>query len=133
MKEVTQEMIRMYKIDTLGFDFMGYMLQEGDIYTYHHNIIARREGGRASIQNGAILCGKSSHPYLHVIESIDPLIFSLITSEMIDENIKGYLDKENLKNIRDLLLYFEKEHQFHITRKGHLLIKKEYKERRIEL
>ena len=36
---------------------------------------------------------------------------------MIDENIKRNLDIENLKHIRDLLIYFEKEHGTDKTKK----------------
>ena len=52
---------------------------------------------------------------------------------MIDENIKGKIDIENLKHIRDLLLYFEKEYKDDTTKKGKRLIKWEYINRRIDL
>ena len=133
MKEITKNMIKIYKINELGYDFAGYSLQKGDIYTYHHNIVAKRNNGTETIWNGAILCGKSSHPYLHVIENIDPEIFYLITSELIDENIKRKVDIENLRKIRDLLLYFEREHDHDYTKKGKLLIKREYVEGRVIL
>lgn len=37
-------------------------------------------------------------------------MFLAITSEMLDELIKGYLDRENLLRIRDILNCFEKEY-----------------------
>lgn len=126
MKSIIRDMIKIYRIDKLGFDFCGYALQKGDIYTYHHNIIARRNGGKETITNGAILCGKSSHPYLHLIESKDYDIFLAITSEMIDQNIKGYLDIDNLRRINDLLAMFEREHCHDRCKKGKLLIKDSY-------
>lgn len=126
MKQITKQMIKIYKIKQVGLDFCGYKLQKGDEYTYHHNIIAKRNGGPETIQNGAILCGKTSHPYIHLIENIDPEIFYLITSEMLDQNIKGHLDIENLKQIRDLLQYFEREHINDRGNKGKLLIKPQY-------
>ena len=133
MKQITKDMIRIYKIKELGHDFAGYKLQKGDIYTYHHNIIAKRNGGPETIWNGAILCGKTIHPYLHLIEHYDPEIFYLITSELIDENIKRKLTLDSLRRIRTLLEYFEKEHCSTRTKKGNLLIKESYVRDRIRL
>lgn len=129
MKEVTKLMIRDYKIKQLGYDFMGYHLNKGDIYTFHHLIIPNREGGKVERWNGAILCGKSSHPYLHLIEAKDYDMFCYITSEMIDQNIKGYLDIDNLRKINDILCQFEREHCSDRGKKGKFLIKEEYTRR----
>ena len=133
MKQITKDMIRIYKIKEVGFDFAGYKLQKGDIYTYHHNIIAKRNGGPETIWNGTILCGKSIHPYLHLIEQYDPEIFYLITSELIDENIKRKLTLDSLRRIRTLLEYYEREHCSTRTKKGNLLIKESYVRDRIRL
>lgn len=126
MKQIVKDMIKIYKIDKLGFDFCGYSLQKGDIYTYHHNIIARRNGGPETISNGAILCGKTSHQYLHLIEAKNYDMFSAITSEMIDENVKGYLDMDNLRYILDVLHCFEREYLLAKRKNGDYLIKDEY-------
>ena len=66
-----------------------------------------------------------------MIEAVDLEIFNLITSEMIDENIKGRIDIENLRKINDLLLFFEKEHCGDTTKSGKPLIKEEYVKRLI--
>lgn len=129
MKEITKLMIKEFNIKKLGYDFMGYSLQKGDIYTYHHLIVPKRLNGLETRENGAILCGASSHPYLHLIEYLDLEIFNLISSEMIDQNIKGRLDIENLRKIRYLLEYFEREHCNDRGKKGKLLIKEEYLKR----
>lgn len=129
MKQVTKLMINEFKIKQLGYDFMGYSLQKNDIYTFHHLIIPNREGGPYERWNGAILCGGTSHPYLHLIESKDYEMFLYITSEMIDMNIKGYLDIENIKRISSVLGQFEKEHSGDRTKKGKYLIKEEYTRR----
>ena len=129
MKEITKLMINEFKIKQLGYDFMGYSLNKNDIYTAHHLIVPARHGGKLTRQNTAVLCGQSSHPYLHVIEAKDEEIFYNITSEMIDMNIKGHLDVENLRQIDDLLTYFEREHCADRTRKGKILIKEEYTRR----
>ena len=132
MKQITKLMINEYKIKKLGYDFMGYQLQKKDIYTFHHLIVPNREGGPFEKWNGAILCGNSSHPYLHLIEAKDYDMFCYLTSEMIDMNIKGYLDIQNLRNINDLLKQFEREHCSDRTRKGKILIKDEFL-RRVKL
>lgn len=126
MKQVTKLMIREFNIKQLDYDFMGYSLQKGDIYTFHHLLLANRENGPYERWNGAILCGNSSHPYLHLIEAKDYDMFCYITSEMVDMNVKGYLDTENLRNIDDILSQFEREHCSDRGKKKKLLIKEEY-------
>lgn len=128
-KEVTKLMINEFKIKQIGHDFMGYSLQRGDIYTFHHLIIPNRNGGPYARWNGAVLCGKTSHPYLHLIEAKDYDMFCYLTSEMIDMNVKGYLDWENLRRINDILTLFEKEHCSDRNKKGKVLIKEEYTKR----
>jgi len=124
-------MIKEFKIAELGYDFMGYSINKRNA-SYHHLIVPRRLHGPMARENGAILNGFTAHPYLHAIERTDPEIFHLVTSEMIDENIKGKLDIENLKRIHDLLLFFEKEHSSDYTRSGKILIKEEYVRRLIK-
>ena len=133
MKQITQEMIEILKIDKLGFDKMGYTFKRKGDLSYHHLIIPKRNNGPETYQNGAILKQNTSHDYLHIIERIDPEIFYAITSELIDENILRRIEIQNLKNIRDMLLYFEREHDHDYTKKGHLLIKREYVEQRIPI
>lgn len=128
MKEVTKLMINEFKIKRLGYDFMGYSLQKGDIYTFHHLIIPNRNGGPYARWNGAILFS-TPHEYLHLIESKDYEMFCYITSEMVDMNVKGYLDLNNIRNIHDVLCEFEREHCHDRGKKGKLLIKEEYKRR----
>lgn len=130
MKYVTSEMIKIWGIkDT---DFMGYKLDRSNA-SFHHLIIPNRHGGLETMENGAVLNGLTAHPYLHLIEVKDQDIFDLITSEMIDENIKRTIDIYNLKRIRELLLYFEDRHKRDENKKGQKIIKREYIERRIQL
>lgn len=129
MKEIVRLMINQYQLKRVGHDFMGYKLQKGDMYTFHHLIIPARLNGPSTIDNGAILCGEISHPYLHLIECKDYEMFLYLTSEMIDMNIRGYLDIENLKRINNLLKQFENEHCSDRSKKGKLLIKEEYMKR----
>ena len=139
MREITKIMVNDFKIMKLGMDFMGYHVNRKQDLSYHHLIIPRRHCKEAGLGegylywNGAILRQDTSHAYAHVIEKIDPDIFYELTSEMIDENIKGRLDIDNLKRIHDLLLYFEREHDHDTTKKGKLLIKREFVTTRIPL
>ena len=126
-------MIDEFKLRELGYDFMGYHLQKGDIYTFHHLIIPNRNGGPYARWNGAIIFSTPHSNYLHgVIEQRDYDVFSYVTSEMIDMNIKGYLDIENIRAIDDALKSFEREHCGDRTKKGRLLIKEEFT-RRVKL
>ena len=139
MREVTKLMINDFKIMKLGYDFLGYKVNRKQDLSYHHLIIPRRHCKEAGLGegylywNGAILRQNTSHDYLHLIENIDPEIFYELTSEMIDENIKGRLDIDNLKRIHDLLLYFEREHDHDTSKKGKLLIKREFVTGRVNL
>ena len=138
MKEITKIMVNDFKIMKLGYDFLGYKVNRKQDLSYHHLIIPRRHCKGAGLGegylywNGAILRQNTSHNYLHIIENIDPEIFCLITSEMIDENIKRKIDIDNLKRIKDLLIYFEKEHDHDITKSGKLLIKREFVTSRVK-
>ena len=139
MKEITKIMVNDFKIMKLGMDFMGYHVNRKQDLSYHHLIIPRRHCKEAGLGegylywNGAILRQNTSHDYLHIVEKIDPDIFYELTSEMIDENIKGRLDIDNLKRIHDLLLYFEREHDHDTSKKGKLLIKREFVTGRVNL
>jgi len=139
MKTVKSEMIRDYKLKKLGFDFMGYTFNNPDELSFHHLIVPKKDSEAMGIGdgylkwNGAILKQLTSHDYLHLIQRIDEEIFLRITYQMIEQNYNGHLDLENLKKIRDALLYFEKEHQYDKDKKGKILIKREYIHNRIDL
>ena len=140
MKDVTKEMIKIFKLKKLGCDFMGYEFVNPNELSFHHLIVARKDCKELHIPsegylywNGAILRQDTSHDYLHLIKQYDPEIFYLITSELIDENIKRKLTLDSLRRIRTLLEYFEKEHCSTRTKKGNLLIKESYVRDRIRL
>lgn len=139
MREITAQMIDLFKIDKIGYEFMGYTFDTYDELTFHHLVVPRRNCEKIGIEstgyafwNGAILT-RTAHNYLHTIEQFDSEIFFALTSEMINENIKINLNIDDLKRIRDLLLYFEHEHMDEYTKKGDLIIKPEYIEKRISL
>lgn len=138
MKEITKQIIKDFKIMKLGYDFMGYKVDRKESLSFHHLIIPYRDcksfglGEGYLYWNGAILRQNTSHDYLHLIESKDYELFLAITSEMIDENVKGYLEMQNIRYIDDCLTYFEREHCSDRGKKGKLLIKEEYTRRMIK-
>ena len=125
MKEVTKLMINEFKLKELGHDFMGYSLQKGDIYTFHHLIVPNRQGGPYARWNGAILYS-TPHQYLHAIEATDYKYFGYLTSEMIDMNQKGFIDTDNILEINNILCEFEHKYQNRRSKKGKRLIKDTY-------
>ena len=118
-------MINEFKLDELGHDFMGYSLQKGDIYTFHHLIIPRRDNGPYALWNGAILFS-TPHQYLHTIEAIDYKYFAYITNKMIDMNTKGCLDERNVVEIHNILCEFEHKYYDRYSNKGKRLIRDKY-------
>ena len=110
MKKPGINLIKKFYIEEKNLDFMGYEPRKDEILTFHHLIIPSCEKGPYEECNGVILCGNTSHPCLHIIEGTDYDMFLDITSEMLYELIKGYLDRENLLRIRDILNSFEKEY-----------------------
>lgn len=139
MREITEEMIKNYEINKLHYDFMGYTFKNTNELSFHHLIIANRHCDKYNFGdgyfkcNGVILNQATSHDYLHLIERLDSDVFYEISSELIDENLKGKIDIENLKKIRELLIYFESKHLNEKTKKGKILIKREFIYRRINL
>lgn len=133
MKVVKKEMIQELKIKELGYDMMGYTFKNINQLSFHHLIVPKREHGAMTYQNGSILVQKTAHDYLHIIEQLDREIFDRITSQMIEEKLKRKIEREELEKIRDLLLYFEREHDHDKTKKGLLVVKREFVRQRIPL
>lgn len=135
MREITKLMIQKYALMKLKYDFMGYPFERTNQLSFHHLIVPRRNCkakglGEGYLEwNGAILRQNTAHEYLHIIESYDYDKFLDITSEMIDENLKEYLDMENLKRINDILNEFEKEYCGTRTKRGYPLIRDSYTRR----
>ena len=139
MREITKEMIKLYNIKKLNYDFMGYTFKNINELSFHHLIVPKRDckkenlGTGYLLWNGAILKQDTSHDYLHLIERIDRELFLRITKYMIEENENKKIDIDNLKRIREILLLFEDRYSKETDRNGKLLIKKSYKTERIFL
>lgn len=139
MKEITMNMINVYKLESLGYDFMGYTFNKTKELSFHHLIIPKRNSQKEGIGdgyvwwNGAILVRNTAHDYLHKIEKIDRDTFLWITDMMVLENVNKKIDKETLLRIREYLVNFEAKHANDTNEYGKKLIKKEYITNRIPL
>lgn len=136
MRNVTITMINEYGLKKCKCDFMGYKLQKDDTYSFHHLVLSHKACNELEMENngyfkwnGAVLCGGTSHPYLHTIERYDSELFYLISCEMLDMNIKGHLDIRNLVNIHDMLKDFEERFKGEKTKRGNLIIPDKYEKR----
>ena len=132
MKEVSKELINEFNLKKLGYDFMAYNWYRTSELSFHHTIISHRKCKEDGLGegywkwNGSMLVQDTSHEYLHVIERVNYDMFMDITSELIDMNIKGKLDVENLRRIHDILSSFEKEYSGKRSKQGKVLIKEKY-------
>ena len=139
MKQVTHEMIEIFKINKLKYDFMGYTFKRTNELSFHHLVVPKREckaqglGDGYLFWNGAILKQDTSHDYLHIIERIDRKCFEKITEILIYENQMKKLDKESLIRIRELLLGFKERYKYEETKGVRRLIKSQYINNRIDL
>lgn len=131
MREVTKNMIKKYALNKLKYDFMGYGFKDNRELSFHHLIIPKKDCKKMERKgfeewNGAILKQDSAHEYLHRIQCYDDDAFKAITFQMIDQNLKGYLDMDNIKAINDILECFEREYLGKKAKNGHDIIKEEY-------
>ncbi len=116
MRQSTKNLIRKYSLMKLKYDFMGYEFRRMSDLSFHHLIIPRSVSPFLDLDrgyyewNGVILVQKSSHEFLHIIERFDLDRFYAITSEMLDEKLKGNISMDNIKKINDVLNSFEKEY-----------------------
>lgn len=138
MRDITKLMIVKYRLLELKYDFMGYEFNQEKDLSFHHLIVPHRLCDIKNIPedgyvewNGAILKQTTSHNYLHIVERYDRDMFNAITLRMIDENIKGYLDTNDIRYIDDVLKCFEREYSGARTKNGKPLIKEEYTRRLI--
>lgn len=128
MKPITREMIDIW--DMKRVDWMGYVISRKNPFTYHHAFIPARNGGKFTINNGAILCGATSHPYIHTIESHDEDRFEYLTAILKEINEQRTMPTlEQYIRMRSCLESFEREYSGARTSKGKILIKEDFTRR----
>lgn len=139
MKTITRDLIKKYKINKLGYDFMGYTFRRIEDLSFHHLVIPKKDCKKMGLGDGylawnaAILNQETSHDYLHVIENIDREAFMAITRYILYQNENGKLDKESLIRIREILLLFEAAHIEDKKSDGKKLVRQRYITERIPL
>ena len=137
MRDITKLMIVKYKLLELKYDFMGYEFDKEKELTFHHLIvpkrvcIAQRIPEDGYLDWNCALLKRDAHDFCHIVERYDRDRFDAITLRMIDENIKGYLDTNDIRYIDDVLKGFEREYSGARTKHGSPLIKEEYTRRRV--
>lgn len=106
MKDVTLQMIKIYQID--NYDWLNFKISNINNITFHH-IIKNENGGKYSIDNGALLTSKS-HEYLHIIENNNIIIYNELNKILKEINIQRHKPTEyQYKKIELLFLKFEYE------------------------
>lgn len=120
-----------FKLQQLGVDFMGYEFDTKKDLTYHH-IQPKNLGGQTTYDNGALLI-RTSHNYIHTIESFDFKLFLELSQELKKEHAQGEITRDRLITIAQMLKFFEDKYSDSYTRGGLPLIKDDFVRRRITL
>lgn len=55
MREITKEMIKLYGIKKLDYDFMGYTFRNINELSFHHLIVPHRDCKREGLGEGYLL------------------------------------------------------------------------------
>lgn len=124
MSNILKLMIQIWNMQSM--DWLGYDNEEK--YSYHH-IIKKCNGGNKlpPMSNGSVL-HLSSHSYLHTIEYYDLDKYVFLNKILKDVNNQKYMTtKEQLEQIRYVLLEFQNEYEGKQSSRGHDIIKKEYR------
>lgn len=100
MKKVLREMIDIYEPD--GIDWMGFKLERGNPYTYHH-INEKRKSGKCKTNNGAILT-KKAHRFLNYLEINFPKAYEHYQYLFAKINNSGEITPDLEEDIYGMLL-----------------------------
>lgn len=121
MSDVTKLMIKIWSMERM--DWLGF--ENLEQYSFHH-IKKKCDGGEKKMNNGAIL-HKSSHELLHTIEHYDLDKYIYLNKILKDVNTQRFLTtKEQLEQIRLVLIEFQKEYENKLSSRDKPIIKKEY-------
>lgn len=123
MDFVTRELITIYK--PMSLDWLNFKITRENPITYHH-IDKREHGGKKTIDNGALLT-RTSHQYLHLIESKEDKLYYAINQLLKLINKQKTPPTQEQRQMMDFLLdEFYKEHCKDKNAKGKPLIKDKY-------
>jgi hypothetical protein len=132
MSRLREKLYREFKIEQLGYDFLGYTFESKKELSTHH-IFPRHSGGKTKKDNLCVLNRFTSHNYIHLIEDTDYKVFLELSKYLLEEVKKGEIGREQLLRIADVLQFFEYKYRDEEDRHGELLIRPEYKSKRIIL
>lgn len=128
MSRLREKLYKEYKLEELGYDFLGYEFEFKKELSTHH-ILPRHSGGQTKKDNLCVLNRFSSHNYIHLIEDTDYRIFLQVSSCLLKQVKEGKIDIEELKRIDEILQFFEYKYRDEEDRHRELLIKPIYKKR----
>lgn len=122
MSNVLKIMLQMWNMQSM--DWLGYDNEER--YSFHH-LVKASDSGEKIISNGAIL-HQNSHSYLHTIEHYDLDKYIFLNNILKEVNAQRYMTTvEQLKQIRYVLMEFQKEYEGKNSSRDKPIIKKEYR------
>ncbi len=94
---------------------------------YHHLRVPAKDKGPITIYNGALLCGKTAHAYLHTIADYNRDMFIDLTKILIEVNDQFYLPTTNqLIRYNEILESFEREYSGKTNKKGYPIIRETF-------
>lgn len=130
MSRLRERLYKEYELEKNNYDFMGYTFKDKRELSTHH-IKPRFLGGETKHNNLCILNRNTSHNYIHLIQDYDYKVFLQISKCLIQQVQLGKIDINELNKIDELLSFFEEKFKDEETKNGNLLIKPEYKTKRI--
>jgi len=128
MSRLREKLYKEYRLEELGYDFLGYTFNTKKELSTHH-ILPRHSGGQTKKNNLCVLNRFTSHNYIHLIEDTDYKVFLEISKYLLEQVKKGEISMDQLLRIDDALQFFEFKYRNEEDRHGELLIKPEYKKR----
>lgn len=132
MSRLRERLYKDYDLENLGYDFLGYTFESKKELSTHH-IIPKHSGGQTKKNNLCVLNRFTSHNYIHLIEDYDYKTFLNISRCLMEQVKLGKVSIGEINIIYELLQEFEFKHKDLEDRNGDLLIKPEYKTKRIIL
>lgn len=132
MSRLRERIYKDFKMEELGYDFMGYVFESKRELSTHH-ILPRHSGGKTEKSNLCVLNRYTSHNYIHLIEEYDYKVFLEISKYLLEQVKKGEISMDQLLRINDALEFFEYKFRNEEDRHGERLIRPEYKSKRIIL
>ena len=132
MSRLRERLYKDYDLESLGYDFMGFTFDSKKQLSTHH-IIPKHSGGQTKKNNLCVLNRYTAHNYIHLIEDYDYKTFLNISRCLMEQVKLGKVSIGEINIIFELLQEFEFKHKDLEDRNGDLLIKPEYKTKRIIL